>query len=581
MVRDTFVGLRIEHCESRLGAFVPVVCRTKGSLLFGGRDIYDECRDTRHRPQPFIVFMDASSATAQDHLLKVIEDEIKVSERVTQELKYRRNALVPISRLLPETLVEIFSLLPFAADDSEYVPYLAWICVTHVCRRWREIALYSPCLWNHINFTKLTLAGITEILARAKTSPLYIEGEITPTSKAQFNVLRKQLEADISHTRHLTISGKFHTLLGRLVSPAPALEYLSLTNSSRPCTIPDSLFNATAPKLTRLELLGCSIRWKSPLLKGLQTLKIRKPSAQEMPTLDDWLTALNDMSQLETLILDNATPTTSVDYPHISEPQRTVALPSLTQFDIAASARDCALALAHLVLPALISLHVTFEWGGDDHDVRLLIPYVARNAHGPQDAAPLQTILFSGGATYAEIVAWTVPDADVEVCDSVTLIKAAVSARLVLTVTSDGGWHGGMETVVLDAMLSHLPLNAISTLSVQNDARPSKELWLSLALRLTKLNRVLLGSTAVREFGEVLIEEGAPPDGLPLLPQLTKLILSKVPLTTPGIYLPLCHGLITRKKRGAPLEALDLHTCIGPDYVFLFFSGFVSNIQVP
>ena len=84
-----------------------------------------------------------------------------------------------------------------------------------------------------------------------------------------------------------------------------------------------------------------------------------------------------------------------------------------------------------------------FEYGDD---VRLLIPYVARNAHGPQDAAPLQTILFNGEAMHAQIVAWTIPDADIGVRGSVTLKKVAVSARLDLFITSYSGWRNGMET---------------------------------------------------------------------------------------------------------------------------------------
>jgi len=98
-------------------------------------------------PAIYHVLMDTSSDTAQDHLRKAIDDEV-------QELKYHRNALAPISRLPPETLAEIFSLLSFSADDSESVPYLAWIRVTHVCHRWHEIAIYSPYLWSHINFTR-------------------------------------------------------------------------------------------------------------------------------------------------------------------------------------------------------------------------------------------------------------------------------------------------------------------------------------------------------------------------------------------------------------------------------------------
>ena len=531
--------------------------------------------------------MDTSSATAQDHLLKVMDGEIKVSQPVSQELKYRRNALVPISRLPTETLVEIFSLLPSPAHNSEYVPYLEWICITHVCHRWREIALSFPYLWNHIHFTKLTLAGITEILARAKMSPLHIEADIFPWKEAQLDAFGRQLEAHISHTRHLTISGECHTLLGRLLSPAPALVSLSLTESYRlsvspPCIIPGSLFSGTAPKLTRLELLGCSIGWKSPLLKGLQTLKMVTPTAREMPTLEDWLDALNEMFQLKSLILDNATPIISYDYPHIPDPQRTVTLPSLTHFDITASTWDCALALAHLVLPALISLHVTSESqssGGDDDDIRILIPYVARNAHGPQDTAPLQSMLFNGEELHVEIVAWTAPDADVGVCNSVTLTKAAVSARLVWSITSDGWWGDGMETVVFDAMLSHLPLNAISTLSVQNKTRLSKEVWLNHAPRLTKLNRVLLVSTALRAFGEML-EEDAPPDGRPRLPRLTKLILSKVSLTLLRTW-RLCDMLKKRKEHGAPLEAVDLRTCIGQELSFRLPSEIVGNVQCP
>jgi hypothetical protein len=162
--------------------------------------------------QPFIIFMDTSSVTAQDHLRKSIDDEIKMSEEVTQELKYRRNALAPISRLPPETL-EIFSLLRFSADDDECVPYLHWIYVTQVFHRWHEIALHSPHLWDHINFTNLTLAGVTETLARAKMLPLHLEVKMTPWNKPRFNDFGRPLEAHISHTRHLNIFGEIQAVL--------------------------------------------------------------------------------------------------------------------------------------------------------------------------------------------------------------------------------------------------------------------------------------------------------------------------------------------------------------------------------
>ena len=162
------------------------------------------------------------------------------------------------------------------------------------------------------------------------------------------------------------------------------------------CITPDSLFSGTAPKLTCPETLSCNMVWKLPLFKGLQNIKIRTPSRQGMPTLEDWLAGLNEMSQLKTLIPDNVTPVISVDNPLISEPQLTATLPSLTPLNLTAPAKGCALTLAHLVLPALISLHLTAESQSEDgDDVRLLIPYVAQNVHGPQVTAPLQTILFN------------------------------------------------------------------------------------------------------------------------------------------------------------------------------------------
>ena len=531
-----------------------------------------------------IVFMDTSSTTAQDQLLKTVEEEIKVSEQVTQELKYRRNALVPISRLPPETLAEIFSLLVFSEDDDEDddddedVPYLEWIRVTHVCHGWREVALSSPSLWNHIDFTKLTLAVFTEILARARMSPLDIKAETSLWSISRFNTFGTQLEAHISRIQHISISGNSQTVIERLVSPAPALVSLSLRNSHREYTIPDSLFNGSAPKLIYLQLIGCGISWKSPLLKGLRCLEIMTPCALAMPTLEDWLAALNEMSQL--MRLHTATSTVFVDNTLISDPRRTVTLPSLAHFSMFASAKTCALALAHLVLPVLRSLNVICDsHSSHGDDVRSLMPYVAPIVHGLQDRTPLQTILFNGEAKKAEIVAWTVPDASVEFFNSDDFEDATKSVPLSLMFIPKSRWRKATNTVVFDAMLSHLPLDAILTLSAQNNTRLSKEVWLRHAPRLTMLKQVFLVPTAVRAFRQML-EEDVPPNGLPRLPRLTKLVLSKVSLTAPRT----CHlrdMLVKRKEHGAPLEALDLRTCIGTERAFQLLSETVGNVQVP
>jgi len=114
------------------------------------------------------------------------------------------------------------------------------------------------------------------------------------------------------------------------------------------------------------------------------------------------------------------------------------------------------------------------------------------------------------------VVAWTAPDADVKVHDSGTfpVIHMSVSPHLILTVTPDSEWRDGTDTVIFDAILSHLPLHAILTLSAQYNTRLSKGVWLNHASRLTMLKRAFLVPTAVRAFREML-EEDAPPSGLP------------------------------------------------------------------
>ena len=78
--------------------------------------------------------MDTSSAESNDRLRQAIDDEIDSLQESIRALKFRRNTLAPISRLLPEILVAIFSI-----SSHGELRHLDRICVSHVCRRWRGI----------------------------------------------------------------------------------------------------------------------------------------------------------------------------------------------------------------------------------------------------------------------------------------------------------------------------------------------------------------------------------------------------------------------------------------------------------
>ena len=56
-------------------------------------------------------------------------------------------------------------------------------------------------------------------------------------------------------------------------------------------------------------------------------------------------------------------------------------------------------------------------------DVQELLPYVARHVHGPQDTQPLQSVLIRNNRKCVDILAWPVPDIDVEVHDTAYLAR--------------------------------------------------------------------------------------------------------------------------------------------------------------
>ncbi|KAH9058275.1 hypothetical protein EDB87DRAFT_1823146 [Lactarius vividus] len=433
--------------------------------------------------------MDPSKANPREYLRQAIDAEIKSEslEDSIRALRYRRNALAPVSSLSTEIIADIFSLL------------------------------YFTCL-----------AGATEMLARARMAPLYLEARIPVChlGGAQLIASQKELQTHVSHIRHLSINAGPLLCLSKtlegLVPPAPILEYLSLSNENiraRTLSVPDTLFYSATPKLSCLKLCNCIISWKSSLLKGLRNLEILMLSVNAKPSLAVWLDALDKMPQLKTLVLHSASPITSFPF----NVERTITLPFLTHLGISAEEGECAVALAHLVLPALTWLCLTVKSSlEDEDDVQKLLPYITRHAHGPQDAQPLQSMLIHGDRTRTDIFAWPAPDTDLEVLDPLSFRAATLSARVRLSVVSKG-WLGLYAYVkVIDAAMTALPLD---NLTIQRPTWFHKHVWHRHAPRWPLLptsgglREVLLQDVGERHF--------------PLLPSLIKLGLIETSLGVP------------------------------------------------
>ena len=503
---------------------------------------------------------------AIDAQIKSLEDEDSI-----RALRLQRNALAPISSLPPEIFATIFSFLPHMLSSikpRKMLDPLAWLRYSHVCHQWREIALNQPLLWCRVNFTNISLVGAAQILARAKMAPLHLEarGLGDHWDDNQFGAFQDELQFRVSRIRHFLILAnpqRLRKALEGLVSPALTLESLSLSSEAKqPRTVvPETLFGGTTPRLSRLELSNCNISWESSLLKGLRCLEIRSPAANTRPSLPVWLGALNEMQQLKRLTLYSASP---IAPPIPVEVERTVTLPFFTHLDISSSAKNCALVLAHLDLPALTWLCVgAIVHLPDLNDIRRLVSYVARHAHGPQDTQPLQSALVLAKGKYIDILAWTTPDIDDDTHDTLTLLPTTLPTRVALSLTSKGGdwnYRSGIGTACM--VIAALPLDNLVTFVVKD--APYGGVFLPKSQRWALLRRVRLNHDACEFLDWLEDDEGGCEN--PLLPSLKELVLVDNILSK--YMLSQLHGVqLQRVEQGVPLEMLDLSTCCpDPDY---------------
>ena len=424
-------------------------------------------------------------------------------------------------------------------------------------------------MWSHVDFTTLSSAGVAEILARAKSVPLYFEARTSGPCRNddQFHTFRKELQACIPRIRHLSISAEcaeIRSTIRALESPAPTLEYLSLSSADgEDVSIPDTLFDGSAPRLSWLKLRHCSISWKWPLLKSLKYLEIIRPFEGSIPNLAIWLDALAEMTELKSLTLNRTFPNAPSFPSHV---ERTVTLPSLTHFDIVARLENCVFTLAHLDLPALthLSLDAIYIWPPNSGDLQKLLLYVARYTYGTHHSQPLQSMLIRNNQSYVDLLAWAVPDIGVEVHESgrPTLLGATLAPRLALSFRCTSDTYYYSHLALFEWLIAGLPLDSIETLAAQDLCRHAelelhaKQFWLHISPSFPQLRRVRLSPPTARGFINMLLEDGERPP----LPSLTELIVvdaSEYDLRA----LRLRNVLRKRVEQGVPLEVLDLRMC--------------------
>ncbi|KAI0060709.1 hypothetical protein BV25DRAFT_1827587 [Artomyces pyxidatus] len=312
---------------------------------------------------------------------ETIEDEIKAARLSVCAMQTRRNALLPISVLPSEVLARVFEflILAFPTDNATYY-YIAsrrsgklgWIAAaTHVCRRWRQVAMENPCLWGRILFF-IGSKWTEEMLARVKAAPITIAQEFSyhPPSSGPFT--HPVIPSRLYQIRELKLSGQLQQILLELTQPAPILERLELVEDEKsaiykgPNTLQSDFLGGHAPRLREITVRGVLFSWSSFSASALTEMILVSPrpyrSLQDgrmvpLPStplgmfLDFFVKAPN----LTSLTLEGCLPTQTV--PSLAD--RTVFLPSLSFLALKGPAADVARAMTHIRIPHSAKLRLT------------------------------------------------------------------------------------------------------------------------------------------------------------------------------------------------------------------------------
>ncbi|KAI8978677.1 hypothetical protein BD414DRAFT_465679 [Trametes punicea] len=327
----------------------------------------------------------------------------------------------------------------FEDDEEEKERKLPFnVLVSHVCARWRAVALENPLLWSHIRFVgDPPFDRATTYLERAKSAPLAITIDRTVDDGDDFSVsddashtpedndpdlsiiggIMDLITPRVAHWQALQIMVSFYPHMHRALQalsaagPAPMLEVLQLyhyedtdehLNFKQPelREQPFRLFGGVAPRLTHVALWGVHLPWakeESPFLTGLTDLELAYHARDVRPTFYQFSRILRSSPDLRTLTLCLSCPAgTPADWPAAGMPEEEpeegamdldvaapLVLPKLTDLVLAYLEPQYLLSLLpRLLLPALTSLALDLE----DEDYTDVLAYLA-SPRGPRREA--------------------------------------------------------------------------------------------------------------------------------------------------------------------------------------------------
>ncbi|KAF9232499.1 hypothetical protein BU15DRAFT_81186 [Melanogaster broomeanus] len=341
---------------------------------------------------------DTTSTSAVAEAQARIDDKVALLRLPICALLTRRNGLLPVSRLPPDVLANIFlcQAHSFYQDHgySRTSGAPPWANVLYTCHHWRDVALSCPSLWSFLFVS--SPRWTEELLSRTKMAPLRIRVDVGCSTQEEMMFFEK-VTTDVTRIQDLSL--KFPRSLAegffsKLSTPAPLLHTLRLfvtKSGAESVLVPDTLFNRDTPALRTLELYRCHISWCSPTLTGLTILRLRDIASSSQPTVTELLAMLRHMPDLAHLYLENALSGAE----HILASQHyllseCVDLPQLLRLAIIAPFSAVVVFLSNVTVPSKTELRICCR-----HDTKFtethtpLYPLLEQRFNTTSDVGPM------------------------------------------------------------------------------------------------------------------------------------------------------------------------------------------------
>ncbi|THH19129.1 hypothetical protein EW146_g1995 [Bondarzewia mesenterica] len=351
--------------------------------------------------------------------------QVRLREMEDERLRLLRrwNDLAPISRLPPEILSMMFRMC--ACDDRTFRSPPAIrrsILLSHVCTRWRAVAVDDPRLWTSyfLPSPKSNPSLVWKCLARSKTMPITVKLDFPQTTPPNSSDTIKEGWQALYHLSHIcdlciactdmvlaTYSFYLET------TPAPFLERLAVwCLEEEPTLIPGRrLFCdwAATPSLRDVQLYGCLVDSFHPMLRRLTSLSLDRCTYR----FQDLLDALSNAPQLQSFGLSSEDPPRSDLTMYLNRP--VVHMPHLRKLTLMDFPVIVRALLESLSFPPSLVLNICDEVDPSETPSRLShIPAVvaAVAATEPLQSVMVRSTEYVGGKATAFVVSGSRTDLD-------------------------------------------------------------------------------------------------------------------------------------------------------------------------